>query len=297
MFQTARFFSFSKRLFVNSAMKKSQQERPDRAIITLFAAFLREIGQPVRGVDCWPEDHAEGEIDAIVGPYALQHTSVDSLPEGRAHDARFSEVIKGIEAAFRGKLGFFLAITFSWGSIEKGHNYKSINRALRDWISNQAAKLSLGHHRVENPEIPFPLGVIKGVAINYDGPLFGRYDPHDKTLSARLRAQIFGERHDKLTPLLPYRERGKKTLLLLESGDIALMSVGHMVEAFEIAFPSWPDSLDELWFLHRASSTHFNIHDLCAGHMWLFEVGDQKVVGHSTQSPNVGLWRPTAARP
>jgi hypothetical protein len=86
-------------------------------------------------------------------------------------------------------------------------------------------------------------------------------------------------------------------LLLLESNDIALMSVGHLVQAFEIAFPTWPEALDELWFLHRASPTHVNIHDLCTGHMWIFGTGDRKITNHSDQSPTVGLWRPTAARP
>jgi hypothetical protein len=57
----------------------------------------------VAGVDRWPEDEAHGEIDGIVGPYAIQHTSIDSLPDGRFADQKFMAVIGdfGIGPRFR----------------------------------------------------------------------------------------------------------------------------------------------------------------------------------------------------
>jgi len=271
--------------------------RPDRLSIELFAAFFRQIGRPVSGVESWPEDLAQGDIDAIIGPYAVQHTSIDTLPEGRAHDVRFSQAIDRIEDDFRGKLGFRLAITFPWGSVNKGHSYKSMNTALREWLAHKVSELPIGHHHVTISDVPFPFDVVKGGPIKYDGPQFMRYDPRDQSLSARLRAQVFGDGHDKLTPLLPYRARGLTTLLLLESSDVALMSAGNLVQAFEAAFPTWPNSVDELWFLHRASPTHLNFHDLCTGHMWIFEISGQKIISHSPDGPNVGLWQPTAAPP
>jgi hypothetical protein len=60
----------------------------------------------VAGVDRWPEDEAHGEIDGIVGPYAIQHTSIDSLPDGRFADQKFMAVIGDLERELAGKLGF-----------------------------------------------------------------------------------------------------------------------------------------------------------------------------------------------
>jgi hypothetical protein len=131
-----------------------------------------------------------------------------------------------------------LWIALPWASIHKGHNYQSINDALRTWIGEEAAKLFDGSHRLDGVAgIPFPLDVIKGGPIRYDGPMFARYDPRDETLRMRLREQIFGWRHDKLTSIARYRAEGRKTLLLLESHDIALMGAPQLVQAFEKAFP------------------------------------------------------------
>jgi hypothetical protein len=45
----------------------------------------------VESVDSWPEDEADGEIDAILGSYAIQHTSIDPLPNGRGADQWYKE--------------------------------------------------------------------------------------------------------------------------------------------------------------------------------------------------------------
>ena len=54
----------------------------------------------------WPEYEAQGEIDGIVGPYAIEHTSVHAQPEGKAPDDRFKKVIGELEKEFDSNLGF-----------------------------------------------------------------------------------------------------------------------------------------------------------------------------------------------
>lgn len=247
------------------------KEKPDRTCIRDFAKFLQEIGQPVSGVDDWPEDRAQGEIDAILGPYALQHTSVDALPDKRRIDRPFDSVIAGVQDEFRGRLGFRLSITFDWNCIQKGQNWTEINQALREWISQEAPYLPDGRAEISSiPGIPFTFDVSKGCRLRSDGVYFARLASHDRSLSIRLHDQLVG-RHNKLGVLGKYRSQGKTTLLLLESDDIAFMSDDTMATAFRDAFPIWPEELDELWFIHRVARPAMNVHDLRRGHTWIFD--------------------------
>lgn len=217
-----------------------KRERADKRPIREFARFLEAIGQPVTGVDRWPDDHAPGEIDAIVGPYAIQHTSIDSLPDGTSADIRFKDVVGELESELAGALGFPLLITWDWGAIQKGPKRSTVNSALREWILKEAPKCADGHHRLTNvPGVPFAFDVRKGGPIKFDGVRFSRYEPNDDTLSVRLRDQLAG-RHKKFAALDRYRTEGKTTLLLLQSGDVALMSAVKMVEALKAAFPTRP---------------------------------------------------------
>ena len=102
------------------------------------------------GVDRWPEDEADGEIDAIVGPYAIQHTSLDTLPDGRLADARYKQVVGDLESDLAGKLGFRLSIAWDWAAVRKGQDWRAIRDSLRHWIVNEAGNLEDGRHRVTN---------------------------------------------------------------------------------------------------------------------------------------------------
>lgn len=265
-------------------------EKPDRRSIRIFAAFLDKIGRPGCDTLSWPEDDADGEIDAIIGGYALQHTSIDTLPEGRKRDVSFGTVVRGIEAEFRAKLGYSLIITLHWASVRKGQHWPSLNAALRSWIVNDAPTLSNGRHKLSGiAGVPFDFEVRKGEPPMIDGVAFTRNAPVDHTLGSRLRDQISGARHDKLTVLQRYRQHGKATILLLESADIALMNDSVMAEAFEEAFPAWPEALDELWFVHHAAPPTINVHDLRLGQSWIYNPQNSSIVLHNGNTRRVTL--------
>jgi hypothetical protein len=117
--------------------------------------------------------------------------------------------------------------------------------------------------------------------------MFSRYDPGDRTLGARLLDQICGAGHDKLTPFNRYRCQGMTTLLLLESADPALMSDLTLVNAFEQAFPTWSEILDELWFVHRVAPPDINIHNLLEGQTWIFDSTKGRITLHNGDTPRV----------
>jgi hypothetical protein len=266
----------------------SKRERPDRACIRDFAAFLNTVGRPVSGVDSWPEDEAHGEIDAIIGPYAVQHTSVDALPQGREADDRFKKVIGDLEQNLAGQLGFPLLISWDWDAIQKGQRWDETGNALGNWIvSDDARNLPDGRHQITGvPGIHFGFNVTKAQGLRFDGVRFARHDPRDSTFNTRLRDQLAG-RHKKLAVLRRHRDEGKSTLLLLESGDIALMNAGMIIAALEAAFPTCPAEVDELWFMHYVAPRTVNVHDLRSGGISIYDVGQTTVSLYNPQGPRL----------
>lgn len=262
-------------------------EKPDRRCICIFATFLKSIGRGVEGVDRWPEDGGtQNEIDGIVGPYAIQHTSLDALPYGREANHQFKQVIGDLEAELTGKLGFPLVIWWGWAAIKKGQKYPKVGAALRRWIVEDAPNLSKGFHLIDDaPEVPFAFQVYKDGAITYDGVRFVRIDPNDTTFGMRLRDQVSGARHDKLTVLRRYQLDGYKGLLLLESADIALISGQMIIDGLEAAFPTRPPEIDEAWFMHHVAASTANVHDLRSGEVWIYDFTANFVSEHNSHGP------------
>ena len=57
----------------------------DYDVINVFVEHLRINGHPGLHVDRWPDkgNLNSSDIDAIAGPFAIEHTSVDTLPNQR----------------------------------------------------------------------------------------------------------------------------------------------------------------------------------------------------------------------
>jgi hypothetical protein len=277
----------------------TRTEKPDRLCIKTFVAFLQAIGRAGAYPIEWPEDTGlDGQIDAVFGPYAVQHTSVVSLPEGQTRDAWFGQVIGDLERELRGTLGTSLRVIMKWSAVNKGEGqvWRTMHRAMKQWLVDEASKLPDGYHRgVGIPGIPYAIEIFKQPPRHHDGVMFCRNDPGDRTLGARLRDQICGVGHDKLAPLNRYSSEGKTTLLLLQSSDPSLMSDLTLVNAFDQAFPDWPEILDELWFVHHVAPPDINIHDLREGRTWIFD--GRRITLYNGNTPRVGALAGSAMRP
>ena len=226
-------------------IQRNQQKLTDKKVIGLFVKHLVDQGHPGIEVDAWPDEETPSEIDAIAGPFAIEHTSVDTIPNQRRDGAWFSRVVKPLEDEFRCRLPFRLVLTFPYEGIQTGQDWSEINVALRDWILNEAPRLPIGSHAIGSvPEIPFEFHAAKRSS-SHSGLLFGRFAPYDRTLPHRLREQL----DRKLKKLSPYKGKNKTTILLVESDDIALMNDGIMWDGLSSAYTDGlPQGLDEIWF-------------------------------------------------
>ena len=219
----------------------------NRELLNEFVSFLSKPGYSNLQIDCYPDEknRTTADIDAIAGHIAIEHTSIDTIPNQRLNSARFLKVIGNLEQEFA-NLPFYLGITFEDCAITAGQDWIAIRERLKNWILTDTPNLSVDkpYAPYKVPGIPFTIYVTKNTDLS--GRLsFSRFDPGDNTLSHRVK-DLFSRKAAKLNK---YQRDGKTTLLLVENSDIALMSDYKLLNAIQQAYPDGlPDGIDEIWY-------------------------------------------------
>jgi len=93
----------------------------NRELIDAFTTHLgRQKGYPNLEVDRWPdeENRQSPEIDALAGPFAIEHTSIDALPDQRRADDWYSRIVAGLDREIASfvdceSTGFTIALEFN----------------------------------------------------------------------------------------------------------------------------------------------------------------------------------------
>ncbi len=227
----------------------------DYDVIDQFIEHLHCNGHPGLTVTCYPdkENRTSSDIDAIAGPFAIEHTSIDTLPNQRRNNDWFKQVTQGLEEEFQGKLSFRMSITLPYDAVTKGlrQDWIEINKALKNWIREKSPLLAYGKHELNNiPNIPFQISIYKRSS-HIPGIAFSRFEPQDGTLSCRIK-ELFDRKSKKLKK---YQNLGKTTILLIESNDKALMDVQgrKVLNAIRQAYPvGLPDGVDRIWYVDIA---------------------------------------------
>ena len=218
----------------------------DKAIVDSFISHLRENGHAGLRLDSRPDldNRNSSDIDAIAGHFAIEHTSIDTIENQRRDGVWFSTVADPLEDQFRNALPFRLRLIFPYDGVAKGQDWDALRATLATWISSAAGALADGSHEVVVEGVPFGFHVTKD-STGKPGLVFVRIEPGDETLATRTRSQL----SRKAEKLQPYKAAGKTTVLLVDSGDVALMSHAKMREAIEEAFGGLPGGVDQLWYV------------------------------------------------
>ena len=227
----------------------------DYDVIAAFIEHLRKHGHPELKICRHPdqENRSSSDIDAIAGPFAIEHTSIDTLPNQRRNNDWFNQVIGGLEQEFESQLSFRMSIMFPYEAAIKGkvRNRIAIRKALKSWILEKSPHLEFGKHELNNiPGIPFHLTIDKRTS-HIPGVAFWRSKPDDNTFSYRVKELL----DRKAKKLKKYRDLGKTTVLLIESNDIALMDIHgrKILSAIRLAYPSGlPIGVDKIWYVDTA---------------------------------------------
>lgn len=159
----------------------------DRDVIDAWVAHLRDGGHPTLQVDRRPDDSSD--IDAIAGAFAIEHTSIDTLPNQRRDSNWFMQAAGGLEPELPSKPPFRLKISLEYDAVTRGQNWAAIRQALEGWITNEAPRLADGRHVLDSiPGVSFRLHVTKAND-RRPGVFFARWEPDDDTLPDRIREQ------------------------------------------------------------------------------------------------------------
>ncbi len=220
----------------------------DKEVVDAFVDYLRAHGHPGLTVDSRPdqENRNTRDIDAIAGPFAIEHTSVDTVEGQRKATAQFKIVVGGIREELRGQIAFRLNITVEWSAIRVGQDWARIRGSLKDWILTEAPSLEDGRYIIDDGMIrgvPFML-TVKKASDRPPGILFGRLEPGDNTLPVRIR-KLLDNKAEKLAKYHPE----KTTILLVESNDMALMNQCILLVAIKTAYSGTiPGGVDQVWY-------------------------------------------------
>lgn len=231
----------------------------DHEVVEAFVAHLAANGYPSLCVDKWPEreNRISPDIEAIAGQFAIEHTSIDTLPNQRGRSDWFMRATGGLEKELP-KPPYRLNISLEYDAITIGQNWEDIRNALKTWITKDSVQLEDGRHNLDNvPGIPFRLQVTKQTG-RPPRIIFGRIAPEDESLPDRIRHQL----DSKIKKLAPYQRRGLITVLLIESDDIALMNDVKMLGAIRSAYPrGLPPGLNMIWYVDTSISSEMEFRD------------------------------------
>ena len=232
--------------------------KSDRKTIKAFVAHLAEHGHPGLTVDRWPEDdnRSAPEIDAIADDFAVEHTSVDTVREQRRDADWFTAVFDPIVNAVAGALASRVRITVPYPGVSRGQNSAAIQREFVAWINCSVSSLPDGSRRLRIPGVPFEFTVTKE-SDRAPGLIFNRELPDEPAAPGRIREQL-ATKSDKL---LPYFQKGYRTVLLVESIDPSLMNQGKMLELLKEALGELPLSVACLWYVEAPRSMRAEFFD------------------------------------
>jgi hypothetical protein len=228
--------------------------RPDRDVVTRFASRLWEERHPDLKVDRWPEDENPGqsEIEAIAGGFAIEHTSIDTVPNQRRDGDWFMDALSSVE---RIPVPFRLQVLVPYELVARGTDWALFEADLSDWIRNVAPQLPDGIHEFGLASTPLRFAANKSSNLT-PGVFLRRPEPPDDTLAARVGEQI----RQKAKKLARYKAQGYTTVLLLEAKDIALMSQYRMLEAAREGMGgAMLAEIDQIWYVEAGGDVAIDL--------------------------------------
>src|ERR1035437_7655595 len=194
------------------ARRGMSAEKHDRSVVRAFAEHLRECGMADVQVDHWLEDECPGtsQPEAIVGPFVVEHTSIDTFESQRRDGARFSEIVSSLEAALSPFMPGHVRVHLPFDTIAPGRDWAALRLDIAASIVTEVRRLPDGVY--DNLTIPNPHLVPRLSKQSRGVPrlicwLVG--DKDEKSLPDRLREQV----EAKAKKLSPFLAKGKTRVL------------------------------------------------------------------------------------
>ena len=230
-----------------------------QAVILDFINQLNKFRNNNFKIVSWPDEvnRTTKDIDALVEDkqqkIAIEHTSIDILPNQREDDSIYFQVVKGLTDELSKLLKFRITIIIQSYSIKKGQSYRLLRDQFKEWLIFNVPKLPYGNHKILDTELPFVFEV-KKEKLGKNKIAIGRDVPFDDTFLNRLTL-ILNEKYKKIKK---YEEYGYRTFILVENSDIQLMSSFKIFDAIHDNNSTFEKkSVDEIWFADTSIENNF----------------------------------------
>jgi hypothetical protein len=229
------------------------QHQPDKEVLNAFVEHLREHGHPELQIEYYPdlENRGSSEIDAIAFPFAIEHTSIDTVKHQRRNQDWFGRFANPLREALNNAVPFYLNLMLTYDSIERGPGLDKVRKALETWVKDDSRSLPEGRTVVRSAEgIPFEFEAEKRTDLP-PGLILTRLVPTDSTLANRVRDII-----ERKTEKLQRYHSAYATLLLIENDDRILMNKEKMLGAIHRVYPDGPPTgVDQIWYADTSNSS------------------------------------------
>ena len=212
----------------------------EKRVISEWVTIQRSLGVEIQDPE-WRDKPHNGDIEAIAFPFAVEHTSVDSIENQRLYEAHSQTVFQDLDQITivppaRIKLSISLE-----DFVKTDH--KKLRSALILWLQNEAPKLPDGHTQgAEIFDLPVewrcwkysyrPPGLYFGLAVDTE----------------KCRNEIANLLSRKDQKLETYRRQGLTSVVIVESDDFQLMAPDIFFEMAIKAHENHTLSTDQLWF-------------------------------------------------
>lgn len=234
-------------------------QRRDRVVVEAFVSHLGASASPGLVVDAWLEDENPGQsvVEALAGPFAIEHTSIDTFAGQRQIAHRFSEVVTPLERVLTPHLSGVLRGFLPDSCFQTGEDWGSLQEALARWVVSEGIGLPEGATQTLLPDVGVSVRAFKDSRFR-PRLVFWLESGDEPPLAVRLRAQVVR----KAAKVSPHADSGKTRVLLLESVDSVNMGPGRLLDALVQAFGGMPPGVDQLWFVDGTTGLRPEFHDL-----------------------------------
>lgn len=235
-------------------VKRSDDDHVDRVIDVVRIHLQQRKGEGItRTKSPDREMRTAKACDAILEGggirYAVEHTSLDSYLRQRLDSARFREVLGTLERRLKERLSDHIDVDVPVHAVPARIDWQELSRLIESWIVTNLNRLPYDQRvEVQISGVPFALGVRRERAAG-PGSLFGmRVAPADLR---EQRVQVLIERiQAKSAVLSGYKRQAFRTVLIIESDDVALTNREEICEDFQEAVKAQqPADIDDAFLV------------------------------------------------
>lgn len=202
----------------------------------------------------WPdkENSQTRDIDAYAIareaiPLAIEHTRVESFFRQIEDNARFGDHYGQLEAELKHAFSYHLTLSLPLFAFQKGTKWSVIKNTIREWLLIKASSLPEGPSSHQISGVPFSVRIERDSQLS-DSFFVARRAPSDEDIQIELMLNMSRALNNKNDQLKKYRADGARTVLVLESSDMALVSPGCLCKAFlEAQSRASTSNIDEFW--------------------------------------------------